>query len=70
MKTNSIPCVQNTVKFGLDERVADAADEAELDDIYETERRLLYVAYTRAREHLLLTGVMPTSEYLADFILQ
>ncbi|HQT65700.1 MAG TPA: UvrD-helicase domain-containing protein [Acidocella sp.] len=54
----------------LDERVADAADEAELDDIYETERRLLYVACTRAREHLLLTGVMPTSEYLADFILQ
>jgi hypothetical protein len=26
------------------QRVADAADEAELDDIYETERRLLYVA--------------------------
>ncbi|WP_027062858.1 UvrD-helicase domain-containing protein [Mesorhizobium loti] len=51
----------------LDERVADAADEAELDDIYETERRLLYVACTRAREHLLLTGVSPTSEYLADF---
>ncbi len=51
----------------LDERVADAADEAELDDIYETERRLLYVACTRAREHLLLTGVFPTSEYLADF---
>ena len=41
----------------LDERVADAADEAELDDIYETERRLLYVACTRAREHLLLTGL-------------
>lgn len=51
----------------LDERIADAADEAELDDIYETERRLLYVACTRAREHLLLTGVIPTSEYLADF---
>jgi superfamily I DNA/RNA helicase len=51
----------------LDERVADAADEAELDDIYETERRWLYVACTRAREHLLLTGVAPTSEYLADF---
>jgi hypothetical protein len=50
----------------LDERVADAADEAELDDIYETERRLLYVACTRAREHLLLTGVTPVSEYLAD----
>jgi hypothetical protein len=52
----------------LDERVADAADEAELDDIYETERRLLYVACTRAREHLLLTGLTPTSEYLADFL--
>jgi hypothetical protein len=51
----------------LDERVADAADEAELDDIYETERRLLYVACTRAREHLLLTGVTPGSEFLADF---
>jgi len=51
----------------LDDRVADAADEAELDETYETERRLLYVACTRAREHLLLTGVQPTSEYLADF---
>lgn len=37
----------------LDERIADAADAAELDDIYETERRLLYVACSRAREHLL-----------------
>ena len=51
----------------LDERVADAADEAELDGIYETERRLLYVACTRAREHLVLTGVSPGSEYLNDF---
>jgi hypothetical protein len=51
----------------LDARVADAADESELDDIYETERRLLYVACTRAREHLLLTGVEPVSEYLSDF---
>ena len=42
-------------------------DEAELDDIYETERRLLYVAATRAREHLLLTGLQSASEYLADF---
>lgn len=51
----------------LDERVAEAADEAELDDIYETERRLLYVACTRAREHLLLTGISPGSQYLDDF---
>lgn len=52
----------------LDERVADAADEAELDDIYETERRLLYVACTHAREHLLVVGVTPTAEYLTDFM--
>ena len=50
----------------LDERIADAADEAELDEIYESERRLLYVACTRAREHLLLTGTGRGSEYLAD----
>jgi len=58
-------CDEGTLPF--DERISDAADEAELDDIYETERRLLYVACTRAREHLLLTGVTPASEYLADF---
>lgn len=50
----------------LDERVADAADEAELDDVYETERRLLYVACTRARDRLLITGVKPGSEFLSD----
>lgn len=50
----------------LDERVADAADEAELDEIYETERRLLYVACTRARDQLLVTAIEPGSEYLAD----
>ncbi|MDM7955356.1 UvrD-helicase domain-containing protein [Blastomonas sp.] len=50
----------------LDERVADAADDAELDDIYETERRLLYVACTRARDRLMVSGVKPASEYLND----
>lgn len=50
----------------LDERMSDAADEVELDDIYETERRLLYVACTRARDRLLVCGVAPGSEFLAD----
>lgn len=50
----------------LDARIADAADEAELDDIYETERRLLYVACTRARDRLLVIGVEPASEFLRD----
>jgi len=50
----------------LDSRVADAADDAEMDDIYETERRLLYVACTRARDRLMVSGVEPASEYLTD----
>lgn len=52
----------------LDERVADAADEAELDDIYETERRLLYVACTRARDRLFVSAIEPGSEYLHDLV--
>lgn len=50
----------------LDARIEDAADEAEMDDIYETERRSLYVACTRTRERLKVSGVEPASEYLAD----
>jgi hypothetical protein len=34
--------------------------------VYDTERLLLYVACTRARDHLLLSGVSPTSEFLDD----
>ena len=48
-------------------RVEAVADEVELDDVYETERQLLYVACTRARDRLLLTCVKPGSEFLADF---
>jgi adenine-specific DNA-methyltransferase len=35
-------------------------------DMYDTERHLLYVACTRARDHLLVTGVEPASEFLDD----
>jgi ATP-dependent exoDNAse (exonuclease V) beta subunit len=35
-------------------------------EIYDTERHLLYVACTRARDHLLVTGVEPASEFLDD----
>ena len=31
-----------------------------------TERHLLYVACTRARDHLIVTGVAPASEFLDD----
>jgi ATP-dependent exoDNAse (exonuclease V) beta subunit len=33
---------------------------------FETERHLLYVACTRARDHLLVSAKAPGSEFLAD----
>jgi superfamily I DNA/RNA helicase len=50
----------------LQARVEAVADEVDLDDVYETERQLLYVACTRARDRLLVTGVAPGSEFLRD----
>jgi ATP-dependent exoDNAse (exonuclease V) beta subunit len=34
--------------------------------VYDTERHLLYVACTRARDHFLVTSVDPASEFLDD----
>jgi superfamily I DNA/RNA helicase len=48
------------------QRVENVADDADLEEIYETERHLLYVACTCARDHLLVTGVNPASEFLDD----
>lgn len=50
----------------LQTRIESVADEVELDDVYETERQLLYVTCTRARDRLLVSGVAPASEYLSD----
>jgi mRNA-degrading endonuclease RelE of RelBE toxin-antitoxin system len=47
-------------------RLDTAADEKDLEEIYNTERQLLYVACTRARDQLLVTGVSPYSEFLDD----
>jgi superfamily I DNA/RNA helicase len=49
-------------------RIQAVADDADLEDVYETERHLLYVACTRARDHLLVTGVEPASEFLEDLV--
>jgi superfamily I DNA/RNA helicase len=54
----------------LQERIAAVGDEADLEDVYNTERHLLYVACTRARDHLLVTGVRPASEFLDDLLSQ
>jgi len=50
----------------LQERIESAADESDLEDVFQTERHLLYVACTRARDHLLVTGVEPASEFIDD----
>jgi len=48
------------------DRIEMVVDEAELDKVYETERHLFYVACTRARDRLLVSGIAPASEFFAD----
>lgn len=48
------------------ERIESVSDHGDLEDIYNTERHLLYVACTRARDHLLVTSTDPASEFLDD----
>ena len=50
----------------LQERIETVGDDADLQEVYDTERHLLYVACTRARDHLLVTSVAPASEFLDD----
>jgi len=50
----------------LQQRIESVSDDGELDEVYHTERHLLYVACTRARDHLLVTAVEPASEFLDD----
>jgi len=50
----------------LQERIETVTDESDLEDVYNTERHLLYVACTRARDHLLITSTEPSSEFLQD----
>ena len=48
------------------QRIESITDTADLEDVYNTERHLLYVACTRARDQLLITSVSPCSEFLDD----
>ena len=50
----------------LQSRIESVADNADLEEVYNTERHLLYVACTRARDHLLVTSIEPGSEFLED----
>lgn len=50
----------------LQERIENVADETELNEVFETERHLFYVACTRARDRLCISGVRPVSEFVED----
>lgn len=50
----------------LQERIETVTDDSDLEEVYNTERHLLYVACTRARDFLLVTSVDPASEFLDD----
>ncbi len=50
----------------LQERIETVGDDADLQEVYDTERHLLYVACTRARDHLLVTSGETPSEFLDD----
>ena len=52
----------------LQDRIEKVTDTSDLEEVYNTERHLLYVACTRARDHLLVTSVEPASEFLDDLI--
>ncbi|HXH23655.1 MAG TPA: UvrD-helicase domain-containing protein [Vicinamibacterales bacterium] len=48
------------------DRIATVGDDGDLQEVYDTERQLLYVACTRARDRLWVSGVEPVSEFLDD----
>lgn len=52
----------------LQSRIQNIADKADLQEVYNTEWHLLYVACTRARDRLLVTAIEPASEFLDDLL--
>jgi superfamily I DNA/RNA helicase len=52
----------------LQERLESVADDADLEEVYNTERHLLYVACTRARDYLWVSGAEPASEFMDDLV--
>jgi ATP-dependent exoDNAse (exonuclease V) beta subunit len=50
----------------IEQRTEQAADDTDLEEACNTERHLLYIACTRARDRLLVTGAAPASEFLDD----
>ncbi|MBF0555933.1 MAG: ATP-dependent helicase [Nitrospirae bacterium] len=50
----------------LQERIEIVTDDSDIQEVYETERHLLYVACTRSRDYLLVTSEDIPSEFLDD----
>ena len=50
----------------LQRRIETVTDDSDLEEVYDTERHLLYVACTRARDYLLVTSGNTASEFLDD----
>lgn len=43
-----------------------SATTGDLQEVYDTERQLLYVSCTRARDQLSVSGIEPVSEFIED----
>jgi superfamily I DNA/RNA helicase len=50
----------------LQSRIEGVGDDGDLQEVYDTVRKLLYVACTRARDRLSISAVEPASEFLDD----
>lgn len=50
----------------LQSRIEAITDDSDLEEVYNTERHLLYVACTRARDQLMVSAAENASEFLAD----
>ena len=64
----AVACLDHNI-LPDERRFLAAKDEAQLDEVMTTERHLLYVAATRARDYLWMSGVQPVSEFLNDLML-
>lgn len=60
-------CDSDVIPFH--KRIESMGDDTDLEDVYVTERQLLYVACTRARDNLIISGVEPVSEFLDDLLM-
>jgi len=50
----------------LQARIEQVGEDGDLQEVYDSERQLLYVSCTRARDRLMVSGVRPASEFLSD----